>query len=784
MRISHEEIIGALTAALEARGLAPGKLHLMPIEPPRPWGVASNACFMLGKQAAADEIARETAGLDKKAAKARAGELAKAAGEQLAAEIAGEFQNQALPFIAKVKAEGAYVNFYYDIPAVTGHVVDSAVAGSAGILPAIEQSDGRDARPTGQFGHGAPTGKRIMVEYAQPNTHKDFHVGHLRNASIGQAIANLLEFAGSDVLRATYIGDVGKHVAKAVWGWDKLLKNNYLFVLEKLESLLPGGVASDYFDCVRELVTRYDDKGKYDDDGKQVLEIKPAKWIPQQWGKVYTAVNRIVFGLQAMAVEAGEELRLRRSKKGRAGELEFKYNPGDYYFARFMLDHLNERFDQWLQYWESSDIQTRIEWEVSRKDSLNEFKAIFEELLLVFTRDPDCWFFESTVDDTKLGQKTAAELKALGIAEVDESEEYKGALYVDFAKHVDAVKPIQSTDDIGGAGAPPADEEDGGRDARPTAVPVFRDDEKKRIRQLGKMTILRSDGTSLYQTKELGLAKHKFDLVQERFGAPLDGSLYVVGEEQKLYFEQVFAILRLWGFPNAERCKHIAYALVVLPEGKMSSREGTIVSYRELRDEAIRRAEEITREKGIGAAGTGGAVDEAKVKDIAKKVAIAAIKYAMLKVTGAQQIVFDFEEALSFNGRTAPYLQYAYARAGKLVGDGSAGVPPVDEEAGGQDARPTGSAPTYTLHDSEVELARRISLFPDVCAEAAAKYEPATLCNYLYDLADGFSAFYRDCRVLDAPEVEREFRQRLVAAFRSVVRTGFTLLALPLPEEM
>jgi arginyl-tRNA synthetase len=292
---------------------------------------------------------------------------------------------------------------------------------------------------------------------------------------------------------------------------------------------------------------------------------------------------------------------------------------------------------------------------------------------------------------------------------------------------------------------------------------VFRDDEKKRIRKLGKMTILRSDGTSLYQTKELGLAKHKFDNFE------IDESLYVVGAEQRLYFQQVFAILRLWGFPNAENCRHIAYELVVLPEGKMSSREGTIVSYRALRDEAIRRAEKITREKGIAGNIHQTARVIAYIHQTARVIAIAAIKYTMLQISGNQQIVFDFEQALSFSGRAAPYLQYAYARAGKLVGDSAA--PPRD-------------APSYELHPSEVELARVISEYPEVCANAAEQYEPALVCNYLYELANAFSAFYRDCRVLDAPAEEQAHRQALVAAFRTVLASGFRVLALPLPEEM
>lgn len=500
-----------------------------------------------------------------------------------------------------------------------------------------------------------------MVEFAQPNTHKDFHVGHLRNASIGQAIANLLEFQGHTVYKATYIGDVGAHVAKAMWA----------------EQHLEDPLYAEQF--------------------AEAMEVRDSTDRLLYWGSCYRAGNLL------------------------------SDDPG-----------VKQEQRAWLKAWEDDPTgPERESWMQSRNECDAAFRAIFDELMLEFTTEPDLWFYESTVDDTKLGQRTAQELLERGIAEIDESEEYKGSMFVDFEKQADAVK------------------EDG--------TPVFRDDEKKKIRRLGKMVILRSDGTSLYQTKELGLAKHKFDLIREQTGHELQESLYVVGAEQKLYFQQVLAILRLWGFPNAENCRHIDYELVVLPEGKMSSRAGSIVSYRDLRDEAIRRATETVREKGI-------ITDESAIESTARAIAIAAIKYTMLQVSGSQQIVFDFEQALSFSGRSAPYLQYAYARAGKLL-DGS-------------DAESVPDEPGYELGESELAILRVLSMFPQVCAKAADNYEPALVCTYLYDLASAFSDFYRDCRVIGEPEPQLVFRRGIVTAFRRVMRNGFRLLALPLPEAM
>jgi arginyl-tRNA synthetase len=675
MRISYEAASFELQRALTARGLGPVTPQIQAIEPPRAWGLTTNVCFLLGNQAARERIAAETEGLGKKEAKQVAGRLAREAGEQLATEIAGELSalldgadgGRPLPYIARVEAEGAYINFYYDNQALSAFVVGSVL------------------RKGADFGRGVPTGKRIMVEYAQPNTHKDFHVGHLRNASIGQAIANLLERNGSDVLKATYIGDVGAHVAKAIWGHQHRHDPDWM----------------EYFPQSN-LLAESDNRLLY-------------------WGSCYRETEAIL----ATGKDAGD------------------VDPADTdALIRALLPaKVKKEMGEWLKAWEEGRPLARAEWQSSRDECVEAFDRLFAELQLNF--DSDYMFYESTVDDTKLGQQTAAELQDRSIAVVDDSKEYRGALYVDFEQQSNAL--------------------------RPDGTPVFSDAEKKRVCRLGKLTILRSDGTSLYQTKELGLAKHKFDLVDQKFGEPLSESLYVVGAEQKLYFEQVFTILRLWGFANADHCRHISYELVVLPEGKMSSREGTIVSYRELRDEAVRRAEEVTREKGIGAAGAGGAIDESKVRQIAHDVAIAAIKFTMLQVTGSQKIVFDFESALSFSGRAAPYLQYAYARAGKLVGGAHSEV---------------AAEPGYELHDSEAALARVLSEFPSTCRSAAEAFEPATICTYLYTLANAFSAFYRDCRVLDAEEPMRAFRIGLTRAFRQVMRTGFAILALPLPEEM
>jgi arginyl-tRNA synthetase len=234
----HAVIRKAVLDVLGAHGVDAREVRLMPIEPPRAWGLSTNVCMQLGPQVAREEIELKTEGLGKKEAKQVAAQVSREVSEKLAEHLAEELQGllegegeARLPYVAKVEAEGAYVNFYYDAPALAAHVVQMSLGKTYAALDA----DARAAllKDADAYGHGKPTGKRIMVEYAQPNTHKDFHVGHLRNASIGQAIANLLEYAGNDVLKATYIGDVGKHVAKAMFGNSKRNDPNFAFLFEE-----------------------------------------------------------------------------------------------------------------------------------------------------------------------------------------------------------------------------------------------------------------------------------------------------------------------------------------------------------------------------------------------------------------------------------------------------------------------------------------------------------------------------------------------------------------------
>ncbi len=273
------------------------------------------------------------------------------------------------------------------------------------------------------------------------------------------------------------------------------------------------------------------------------------------------------------------------------------------------------------------------------------------------------------------------------------------------------------------------------------------------------MVVLRSDSTALYSTEDLALAKIKFSDYPD-----LAKSYYVVDVRQSLHFQQVFKTLELAGYEWATRCEHIPYELVNLPGNVvMASREGTVVLLEDLIREAISRALEVVKQKNPDLS------DEAKL-EVAKAVGIAAIKYPMLAREGTKVVTFDWETALDFNGQAAPYIQYAYVRAGSILRR-SSGVPGSISYEG-------------ELTPAEVELIDLISRLPREVQRAAAERRPLHLANHAYALAKAFSDFYNTCPVLQAEEPVRSMRLRLTAAARQAIGNALNALGLAAPDIM
>ncbi len=450
------------------------------------------------------------------------------------------------------------------------------------------------------FGRGAPKSERVMVEYAQPNTHHSFHIGHARNALLGEVLARLVDFAGFETIRASYPGDIGLGVITVVWAYAKFYRDQE-----------PEGIH------------------------------ERGQWLL----KIYTEATRL---LEPKENESPAEKAQRETYEAERREI--------------------------YRRWDAGDPEVRALWLKTRQWSLDELSAILKMLDI----EIEVWFFESEVDEP--AKDIVDELIAKGIAD----------------------------------------------DERPEGAVIVKIDEKLGLKKEKYRTnvILRSDGTTLYLTKDLALAKVKF----ERYD--VDRSIYVVDVRQSLHLQQTFKILELWGYKQAEKCYHLGYGFVSLPEGAMSARRGRVVLFKDVADEAVRRVLDVIAEKNPD-------LPQEQRAAVASQVGLGALTYSMLSVDNNKDIVFDMDAALNFDGHTAPYIQNAYVRANSILKKSPVGLP-------------KSAAFDYELTSHELQLIDLLSRFPQVVQQAAGEYRPLVIATYAYDLASTFHSFYHVVPVLQS----------------------------------
>ncbi len=276
-------------------------------------------------------------------------------------------------------------------------------------------------------------------------------------------------------------------------------------------------------------------------------------------------------------------------------------------------------------------------------------------------------------------------------------------------------------------------------------------------------TLLRSDGTSVYVTQDLGTAKMKFDEHQ------LDRSIYVVGSEQNYHFQCLFKLLDMLGFEWAPECYHLSYGMVNLPEGKMKSREGTVIDADDLIEEMFQlAADEIWQRDSAGR------LSDEEVQKRAFAIGMAAIKFYLLRVRPELTINFDPKESISFDGFTGPYCQYAYARCASIL-----------RRAQTQDLASVDADFSLLGNKEELQLIRALIQFPEVVEEAARDLSPARVCNHLFIVAQTVNQFYHKHPVLSAESSPLiKARLALVNASAAVIKKALALLGIETLEEM
>ena len=512
---------------------------------------------------------------------------------EIAEEIVKKIRIPKRGLIKKVEAKSGYINFFFDWE-------------KAGEKILKEIFEKKEKYGSSNFGEG----KRVMVEFSQPNPVHPMHIGHARTTFLGDAISNLLDFLNFKVIRANYINDLGLQVAKLVTAY-----------------LLWG-------------------------EGKKP-EGKPDVWLWEYYIKFH------------------EEEKKDASLEEKAREILRKFEV--------------EKNEEIVRIW-----KRLVEY------CVDGFKQTYERIKVKF----DVFLYES--DFRELGKKIVEEALKKGVA-----FKAKNAIIAKLEKY-----------------------------------------------NLPDTVILRSDGTGLYITSDLGATVYKFKKFK------LDRAIWVVSSEQNLYFKQLFKILEVLGYDFAKNCYHYSYELVRIPEGKMSSREGRAIVLDEVIEKLVSMAYKEVEKRNPG-------MEEGEKLEIAEKIGISALKYAILKVEPEKQIVFDWDKMLSFQGDTGPYLQYALVRCKGII-----------RKAGElkKDLKPR------NLEDEEKAVLKLLAKFPSLCASIAQDLRIHRICNYAFDLSTAFDKFYEKCQVLKSEK--RDFRLSLVEATRIVLENCLKIIGMEILEKM
>ena len=280
---------------------------------------------------------------------------------------------------------------------------------------------------------------------------------------------------------------------------------------------------------------------------------------------------------------------------------------------------------------------------------------------------------------------------------------------------------------------------------------------------LDEKLLLRADGTSVYMTQDIGTAKLRFE------DYPIDKMVYVVGNEQEYHFKVLSILLDRLGFPFGKELVHFSYGMVELPNGKMKSREGTVVDADDLMAQMIADAKEISKDK----VNTLPDITEEEANEIARVVGLGALKYFILKVDPRKNMLFNPEESIDFNGNTGPFIQYTYAR-----------IQSVLRKAGDEAMRQLGDE-AMRLEEKELALIQRLVDYPAAVRQAGDEFSPAVIANYAYALACDFNSFYHDHSILNEADADkRALRLVLAQTVAKVIKSAMSLLGIEVPNRM
>ncbi|MBI2552079.1 arginine--tRNA ligase [Candidatus Uhrbacteria bacterium] len=574
----------------------------------------------------------------------------------LAQELARTLKPAGL--VERLEAAGPYLNF---------RLKRGEVAKMMLTLPSIPSRQGRGSKTKSPSPSGRGQGRgnqRIMMEMVSPNNNKPLHLGHLRNAFLGESVARLLESQGAKIIRTCLFNDRGLAIAKAMLAYKLWGPPNFPSTKDKV---------------------------------KRVNQSLPEK------GDHYVVQWYVLFEQRAKSKEQSD---------------------------------LQKQAEELVRLWEAGDKETLALWKKMAGWALDGINETLKRIEIKF----NTIYYESEL--WKQGKKVVEQGLKKGIFKKDES----GAVLVEFDSPSPQPSPIKGEGVIGN---PP-----------PLVGGV-------RGGGLPPKVLLRSDGTAIYATSDLALTPEKFRKYK------LSHSIWCVGQEQDLYLKQLFAIFKLLNYKWSDSCEHLTYGHVALPEGRMKTREGTVVEADNLLDELheLARKETQKRHKGLG---------RENLHARAETIAQAAVRYHLLRVDPKSGIQFDPQQSLAFTGDTGPYLLYTYARIASILRKAETRNLKLE-------TRKSKSPITnfqFPISQNEWTLILLLARFPEIITQATKDRDPSHLAKYLYKLAQQFSDFYENSPILKSAEPIRSFRLALISAIQKTLKHGLHLLTIETVEEM
>ena len=561
----------------------------------------------------------------------------------------------------------------------------------------------------------------VMVEYSSPNTNKPLHLGHVRNNLLGWSLAQIMEANGNRVVKTNIVNDRGIHICKSMLAWKKWGNG------ATPEST---GKKGDHF--VGDLYVEFNRKQKRQEKTFRynwTNSRPPANFKQDIHPTLYTNTLRKIWAIIETKMQ----------------NEEYRFSDDYGYGMNKIIQELG-LYPVWASLVEQGYKQTTIE-KLKRRCKKRIKEQIYRSLLYKAQRLLVRWeqgdeevraLWKKMNDWVYQGFDETYKAMGVGFDKIYyESETYlegKAKVEEGLAKGLFFRKPDGSVwADLSNEG-------------------------------LDQKLLLRADGTSVYMTQDIGTADLRFK------DYPIDKMIYVVGNEQNYHFQVLSILLDRLGFKWGKELVHFSYGMVELPNGKMKSREGTVVDADDLMEEMVSAARRTSEELGKFADMT-----ENERNEIARIVGMGALKYFILKVDARKNMLFNPEESIDFNGNTGPFIQYTYARIRSIMRKAEAeGI-----------VLPSVLPDTLPLNEKEVQLIQKLNSFEAVVEQAGKDYSPSGIANYCYELTKDFNQFYHDYSILNAESAEaKTLRLALAKNVAKTIKNGMQLLGIEVPERM